>query len=145
MRIRYFIFDGVCHLCAASVRFVIRRDPEQRFYFSRLQSKVSQQLLAAHNATDTGLDSVILIYRGQIYRKSRAALRTALLLNRGWPLMGLFLLVPRSSQIRYMTILAATATNGLGKADLAGYRNLISAGGFWMWMRALNRGSYPSI
>jgi len=89
------LFDGVCHLCAASVRFVIRRDPEQRFYFSRLQSKVSQQLLAAHNATDTGLDSVILIYRGQIYRKSRAALRTALLLHRGWPLMGLFLLVPR--------------------------------------------------
>mgnify|MGYP001821563047 CR=1 FL=1 len=89
------LFDGVCHLCAASVQFVIRRDPKQRFYFSRLQSKVSQQLLAAHNATDTGMDSVILIYRGQIYRKSRAALRTALLLNRGWPLMGLFLLVPR--------------------------------------------------
>jgi predicted DCC family thiol-disulfide oxidoreductase YuxK len=82
-------------LCAASVQFVIKRDPKERFRFARLQSTVAQQLLAAHNAADNGLDSVILIYRGQLYRKSRAALRTAMLLNRAWPLMGVFLLVPR--------------------------------------------------
>ena len=89
------LFDGICHLCAASVQFVIKRDPKQRFHFARLQSQVAQQLLAAHDAADNGLDSVILIYRGQLYRKSRAALRIALLLNRAWPLMGVFLLVPR--------------------------------------------------
>ena len=89
------LFDGVCHLCAASVQFVIKRDPQQRFRFARLQSAVAQQLLAAHHASDNSLDSVILIYQGQLYRKSRAALRTAMLLNRAWPLMGVFLLVPR--------------------------------------------------
>ena len=89
------LFDGVCHLCADSVQFVIRRDSKQRFRFARLQSAVAQQLLAEHNATDNGLDSVILICRGQLYRKSRAALRTAMLLNRAWPLMGVFLLLPR--------------------------------------------------
>ena len=25
------LFDGVCHLCAGSVRFVIKRDMQQRF------------------------------------------------------------------------------------------------------------------
>ena len=89
------LFDGVCHLCAASVQFVIKRDPQQRFRFARLQSNISQQLLAAHDATDNGLDSVILLYKGRLYRKSRAALHTARLLHHGWPLMGLFLLVPR--------------------------------------------------
>ena len=89
------LFDGVCHLCTASVQFVIKRDPQQRFRFARLQSAVAQQLLAAHHASDNSLDSVILIYQGQLYRKSRAALRTAMLLNRAWPLMGVFLLVPR--------------------------------------------------
>ena len=89
------LFDGVCHLCADSVQFVIRRDSKQRFRFARLQSAVAQQLLAAHNAADNGLDSVVLIYQGQLYRKSRAALRTAMLLNRAWPLMGVFLLLPR--------------------------------------------------
>jgi len=89
------LFDGVCHLCAGSVQFVIKRDPQQRFRFARLQSAVAQQLLTEHNATDNGLDSVVLIYQGELYRKSRAALRTALLLNRAWPVMGVFLLVPR--------------------------------------------------
>jgi len=89
------LFDGVCHLCAASVQFVIKRDPQQRFRFACLQSDAAQQLLATHNAADNGLDSVVLIYQGQLFRKSRAALRTAMLLNRAWPVMGMFLLVPR--------------------------------------------------
>lgn len=89
------LFDGICHLCAASVQFVIRRDPQQRFRFARLQSKVAHQLLADYHATGSDLDSVILIYQGRLYRKSRAALHTALLLRRAWPLLGLFLLVPR--------------------------------------------------
>ena len=89
------LFDGVCHLCAASVQFVIKRDPKERFRFARLQSEVAQQLLAAHHASDNNLDSVILIHKGRLYRKSSAALHTMLLLNRAWSLMGVFLLVPR--------------------------------------------------
>ena len=89
------LFDGVCHLCAGSVQFVIKRDPQQRFRFARLQSDVAQQLLAEYHATDHDLDSVILIYQGRLYRKSRAALHTALLLRRAWPMLGLFLLIPR--------------------------------------------------
>jgi predicted DCC family thiol-disulfide oxidoreductase YuxK len=89
------LFDGVCHLCAGSVRFVIKRDPQQRFRFARLQSGVARQLLAEHDVIDNGLESVVLIYKGRVYRKSRAALRILLLLNRAWPAMGVFLLVPR--------------------------------------------------
>jgi predicted DCC family thiol-disulfide oxidoreductase YuxK len=89
------LFDGTCHLCADSVQFVIQRDPHQRFRFARLQSGVAQQLLAGYDVTDNNLDSVVLIYRGRLYRKSRAALHTLLQLNRAWPLMGIFLLVPR--------------------------------------------------
>ena len=89
------LYDGVCHLCAGSVQFVIKRDPRQRFRFARLHSKVAQQLLAEQQASDTGLDSVILISQGRLYRKSRAVLRTALLLRPAWPLLGIFLLVPR--------------------------------------------------
>ena len=46
------------------------------------------------NATDNNLDSVVLIYKGRMYHRSRAALHT-LLLHRAWPLLGVFLLVPR--------------------------------------------------
>jgi predicted DCC family thiol-disulfide oxidoreductase YuxK len=89
------LFDGVCHLCAGSVQFVIKRDPHKRFRFARLQSKVAQQILAEQQAGDMGLDSVILIHKGRLYQKSRAVLHIALLLRRAWPMMGVFLLVPR--------------------------------------------------
>ena len=88
------LFDGVCHLCSNSVKFVIRRDPQRRFRFARLQSQAAQQLLAEHNAADNNLDSVVLIYKKRLYRRSRAALHTSLLLHRGWPLLGVFLLIP---------------------------------------------------
>jgi predicted DCC family thiol-disulfide oxidoreductase YuxK len=89
------LFDGVCQLCSASVKFVIERDPAGHFRFARLQSEFSRRLLTEHGAADSDLDSVILIHRGKLYRKSRAVLHTALHLNRGWPLMGALLLVPR--------------------------------------------------
>jgi predicted DCC family thiol-disulfide oxidoreductase YuxK len=89
------LYDGICHLCADSVQFVIRRDPQQRFRFARLQSKTAHRILANYHATDNDLDSVILIYQGRLYRKSRAALHIARLLSGAWPLLGLFLLVPR--------------------------------------------------
>ena len=88
------LFDGVCHLCAGTVQFVIKHDPLQRFRFARLQSLTAQRLLAEYNITDLNLDSVVLIHNGRSYRKSRAALHTALLLNGGWPLLGIFLLIP---------------------------------------------------
>ena len=114
------LFDGVCHLCAASVQFVIKRDPQQRFRFARLQSKVAQQLLAEHHASDNGLDSVILIYQGQLYRKSRAALRTALLLHRAWPLLGLFLLVPRFIADPVYDYIGSHRYQWFGKMDACG-------------------------
>ena len=63
------LFDGVCHLCAGCVQFVIKRDPHKRFRFARLQSKVAQQILAEQQAGDMGLDSVILIHKGRLYQK----------------------------------------------------------------------------
>ena len=89
------LFDGVCHLCAASVKFLIEHDPAGRFRFVRLQSDTARRLLSRHDENAGTLDSVLLLYRGRLYRKSRAVLRSALLLNHGWPLLGVFLLVPR--------------------------------------------------
>ena len=39
------LFDGMCNLCAGSVRFVIARDPKARFTFASLQSEYAKDLL----------------------------------------------------------------------------------------------------
>ncbi len=88
------LFDGVCHLCAASVRFVIRHDRRARFRFASLQSAVGQRLAAQHGVREPGLDSMILLDEGRAWRKSRAVLRTCRLLDGAWPLLSLLRIVP---------------------------------------------------
>ena len=85
------LFDGVCNLCTGSVRFVIARDSRKRFRFASLQSPIAERLLGRR----TDLDSVLLLQDGQVYRKSTAALKIMRQLDGLWPLLSVFLIVPR--------------------------------------------------
>ncbi len=88
------LFDGVCNLCAASVRFVIARDRAARFRFASLQSIAGSELARAHDVAPGALNSVILIQDGQAYQRSSAALRIARQLDGFWPLLYVFIAVP---------------------------------------------------
>lgn len=85
-------YDGSCHLCARSVRFIMKYDRKRRFRFASLQSQTAKCL--------TGFpvkeDSVILVEDGKIMVKSQAVLRTAELLGLPWSAAGLFYVIPRS-------------------------------------------------
>jgi predicted DCC family thiol-disulfide oxidoreductase YuxK len=89
------LFDGVCNLCHGSVQFIIRRDPKGRFRFTSLQSEAAKPYMDAHGLRADYLDSVVLIEDGVCYRDSTAALRIARRLRRLWPVMYVFILVPR--------------------------------------------------
>ena len=89
------LFDGVCNLCTASVRFVIARDRRKRFRFASLQSPVAQRLLNLEPGLRVSLESFVLVTGGRVYRKSTAALLTARRLDGLWPLLAVFLAVPR--------------------------------------------------
>ena len=85
------LFDGVCNLCNASVRFILARDPGGRFRFASLQSQAARRLLGDRF---TG-ESIVLLEAGKIYTKSRAALRIARGLRFPWPMLYAFAAVPR--------------------------------------------------
>lgn len=89
------LFDGICNLCHNTVRFVVKRDKRVRFRFASLQSTVAQDLLSEYGEPASDLNSVILIYRGRVWKKSSAALKTAGELDGLWPAMLLFQIVPR--------------------------------------------------
>ena len=90
---RLILFDGVCNLCSASVRFVIRRDPHARFRFAALQSDVG--LYFGRQCDFTDLESMVLLQRGKVYEKSSAALRIARQLNGLWPLVYVLVVIPK--------------------------------------------------
>lgn len=80
-------YDGYCHLCSATIRWVIRNDRKNRFSFQALEE--GGEDLAV------GADTVVLQADGATYLKSSAVLRIATNLRFPWPLLGILWLVPR--------------------------------------------------
>jgi predicted DCC family thiol-disulfide oxidoreductase YuxK len=87
---RIVLFDGVCNLCNAAVRFILARDPTGRFRFASLQSGTARRLLGGQPPSE----SMVLLEEGKSYIKSAAALRIARGLSFPWPVLYAFIAVP---------------------------------------------------
>tara|TARA_R110001592_G_scaffold151383_5_gene377837 strand:+ start:1457 stop:1861 length:405 start_codon:yes stop_codon:yes gene_type:complete len=72
---KIILFDGVCNLCNNTVQFVIKRDVNDIFRFTPLQSDTAKKLLHERNIDIDDIDSIILIEPNvAYYTKSTAAL-----------------------------------------------------------------------
>jgi predicted DCC family thiol-disulfide oxidoreductase YuxK len=78
------LFDGICNLCNASVRFISKHDKNSNIQFASLQSEVAKQLLSKMTIDTHKTDSIIFISDEKIFFKSNAAIEIAKLLN-GFP------------------------------------------------------------
>jgi len=87
-------FDGLCNLCTASVQFIIRHDPKQRFRFASLQSTTARSILGQSVSATDKPDSFLLWENGTVYSRSEAALRVTRRLSGAWPLLYMFRIVP---------------------------------------------------
>ena len=89
------LFDGICNLCNASVRFITRHDRNSRIAFASLQSETAKQLLLKMNINAQQIDSIIFISNENMFIKSDAAIEIAKLLH-GFPrLLKYFQFIPR--------------------------------------------------
>lgn len=88
------LFDGVCNLCNGVVKFIIKRDPKNKFLFAPLQGKAGQKLLEQYKLPKDDFESFVLIDNGKAYQKSTAALRIAKHLGRGWQFFYAFIIIP---------------------------------------------------
>lgn len=88
------LFDGVCNFCNASVNFAIKHDTKNRLVFAPLQSEKGKELLARYAIDTTVIDSFVLIENDRAYIKSAAALRLIKHLNRLYPLLYGFIIIP---------------------------------------------------
>lgn len=108
------LFDGVCNLCTASVRFVIARDSRRRFRFASLQSAAAERLLGERDQ----LESMVLVADGKSYRKSTAALLIAKRLDGAWPLLAAFLVIPRPLRDAVYDFIGRRRYRMFGKRDV---------------------------
>jgi predicted DCC family thiol-disulfide oxidoreductase YuxK len=78
------LFDGICNLCNASVRFISKHDKNGKIQFASLQSEIAKQLLSKLTIDTNKTDSIIFVSDEKIFFKSDAAIEIAKLLN-GFP------------------------------------------------------------
>jgi predicted DCC family thiol-disulfide oxidoreductase YuxK len=116
------LYDGVCGLCNALVRFVIARDPGGRFRFAALDSRAAREAIARHGVA-AGADTVVLIVDygspgERAWLRFRAARAVARELGGIWALLArLAGLVPVSLGDRLYDFVACRRYRWFGRLD----------------------------
>ena len=81
------LFDGVCKLCSAWARFLIRFDRKRRFKLATVQSSAGKAILQWHCLPTDHYNTMLLVEGATIYTRSSAFLRVVRRLPWPWPLM----------------------------------------------------------
>ncbi len=111
------LFDGVCHLCHHTVRFILPRDRSARFRFAPLQSEPGRALLRRHGRDPDAIDAVVLIDAEGLHEKSSATLRVVRQLSGAWPLLALFLWVPAGLRDVFYDFVARHRYRWFGRSE----------------------------
>jgi predicted DCC family thiol-disulfide oxidoreductase YuxK len=88
------LFDGVCNLCNAWVRFIVRHDATGIFRFAAQQSPIGQVMIREHVIGSPQLSSVILVAGDSVYTESAAILEIYARLGPPWSLLALLRIIP---------------------------------------------------
>ena len=117
------LFDGICNLCNASVRFISKHDKNSKIHFASLQSETAKQLLV-NKAIDTKkIDSIIFISDEKIFFKSNAAIEIAKMLD-GFPnYLKYFQFIPRAIRDIVYDLIAKNRYRLFGKSCAIGPSN----------------------
>lgn len=92
---RIVLYDGVCNLCNASVRFIINRDPDGLYRFAHLQSPTGRELALRYDIDTAITDSFVLIARDRASIKSDAWLAILESLGGIWSAARALRVIPR--------------------------------------------------
>ena len=115
---KVILFDGVCNLCNSSVNFIIKRDKKDIFRYASLQSDVGQELAKEIGADISQLDTILLIDSSTTYyHKSTAALHIARQLSGFYPLLSVFLIIPKFIRDWVYNFISKNRYTWFGKKD----------------------------
>ncbi len=115
---KIILFDGVCNLCNSAINFVIQRDKKDTFRYAALQSEIGKKLIAERNIDITKIDSILLIDpKLAYYHKSTAAIHIAKQLSGFYPLLSVFLILPKFLRDWIYDIIAKNRYKWFGKKE----------------------------
>lgn len=89
------LFDGYCNLCSASVKFILRHEKHEYYYFASLQSEFVRLKYPNFFTDESDPASVILIDKGNVWFASDAAVRICRRLKFPFSMLYYFRFIPR--------------------------------------------------
>ncbi|HEX2976778.1 MAG TPA: DCC1-like thiol-disulfide oxidoreductase family protein [Bacteroidales bacterium] len=110
-------FDGVCNLCNALVRFIIKIDKKKLIRFSPLQSAPARERLSEFGIDGNKASSVIYISGNKAYFKSEAILRLFHDTGGIWRSAGIFRIIPRFLRDALYDVIAKNRYRVFGRKD----------------------------
>jgi predicted DCC family thiol-disulfide oxidoreductase YuxK len=110
------LYDGVCVFCSRWIRFVAKRDVEQQFRFTAIQSGYGTRLAQAFGINPDDPDTNAVVHGGEAFFKSDAAL-TVLSNLPGWGWVRVFRAVPKPLRDAVYGLVARNRYRIFGKYD----------------------------
>ena len=108
-------FDGVCNLCNATVNWIIDNDSKKQFKFIALQDIDRIKDLPVDFQRTESYQSVYLIEHGKLYQKSTAVLKICQKLSGLYPLLYLYIIIPRPLRDLVYDLIAQNRYKWFGK------------------------------
>ena len=111
------IFDGVCNLCARSVRFILDHEADQTLRFTPLQSPAGTRLMHDLGLDPEDVSTFVLIADGKAYVKSDAAIRLSHYFRRASKPLGMIKIIPRRIRDWAYDVVARKRYRWFGRLD----------------------------
>lgn len=88
------VFDGVCVLCTAWLRFVLKHDHAKLYKFSTMQSPAGRELLALHDLNPDDPATLLVLTAEKAYTDSDGMIRVVSSFGGLWRMINLLRIVP---------------------------------------------------
>ena len=114
---RIILFDGVCKLCSAWIKFVYRWDSRGEFKFVAVQSETGKTLLTWCGLPTDYYETMVYVEQGEAYFRSTAFLKIVRSLDSPWPLLAAGRGIPLSVRDWLYNRIALNRYRLFGKRD----------------------------
>lgn len=111
------LYDGVCTICNAFVKFIIKNDRNDRFRFASLQSSFAEKYIEKTDFKNESFNTVLLIEKGITFRKSTAAIKSIVGLGGVWKIFYPLLFIPAFIRDPIYMLVSNTRYAIFGKKD----------------------------
>ena len=111
------LFDGVCKLCNAWSKFIIKYDSRQRFKLCSVQSPEGQSILKHFNMPTDHFDTMLYVEGNQCFDKSDAFFNVVNKLGSPWRILYVFKIIPTGIRNWFYDRIALNRYTLFGKYD----------------------------